>query len=114
MNDKFKGLSYGEVWDMLDDCKNLDEKIEVYQKMVELSEKFIPADLDDYAKLNPKVETMKSDIVSIIKTYVSSYDNEQLAKPETKKTVKEKILNDIQTLFNSKFIVDITIDYLIS
>lgn len=66
MEDKFKGLSYGEVWDMLDDCKNLDEKIEIYQKMVELSEEFIweleeelcscpidthdfPADLDDYA-----------------------------------------------------------------
>ena len=49
MEDKFKGLSFGEVWDMLDDCKNLDEKIEVYQKMVELSEEFIPADLDDYA-----------------------------------------------------------------
>ena len=49
MNDKFKGLSYGEVWDMLDDCKNLDEKIEVYQKMVELGEEFIPDDLDLYA-----------------------------------------------------------------
>lgn len=66
MEDKFKGLSYGEVWDMLDDCKNLDEKIEVYQKMVELSEEFIweleeelcscpidvhdfPPGLDDYA-----------------------------------------------------------------
>ena len=41
MEDKFKGLSYGEVWDMLDDCKNLDERIEIYQKMVELSEEFI-------------------------------------------------------------------------
>ena len=68
---------------------------------------------DDYAKLNPKVETMKSDIVSIIKTHVSSYNNEELANPETKKTIKEKILTDIQTLFNSKFIVDVTVDYLI-
>ena len=34
---------------MLDDCKNLDEKIEVYQKMVEISEEFIPDDLDLYA-----------------------------------------------------------------
>ena len=66
MEDKFKGLSYGEVWDMLDGCKDLDEKIEIYQKMVELSEEFIweleeelcscpidthdfPADFDDYA-----------------------------------------------------------------
>lgn len=66
MEEKFKGLSYGEVWDMLDNCKNPDEEIEIYQKMVELSEEFIweledelcscpidthdfPADLDDYA-----------------------------------------------------------------
>ncbi len=66
MDDKFKGLSYGEVWDMLDNCKNPDEEVEIYQKMVELSEEFIwlledelcscpiethdfPADLDDYA-----------------------------------------------------------------
>ena len=69
---------------------------------------------DDYSKLNPKVETMKSDIVSIIKTHVSNYNNEQLIKPETKKAVKEQILSDIQSLFNSKFIVDITIDILIN
>jgi len=66
MEDKFKGLSYGEVWDMLDNCKNPDEEIEIYQKMVELSEEFvweleedllvdpinthcIPSDLDQYA-----------------------------------------------------------------
>ncbi|MBO4841514.1 MAG: tetratricopeptide repeat protein [Bacteroidaceae bacterium] len=49
MEDKFKGLSYGEVWEMLDDCQNLDEKIKVYQKMVELGEEFIPDDLDLYA-----------------------------------------------------------------
>ena len=68
---------------------------------------------DDYAKLNPKVETMKADIVSIIKENVSKYDNEQLSLPETKKAVKEQILSDVQTLFNSKFIVDVTVDYLI-
>lgn len=49
MEDKFKGLSYGEVWEMLDDCQNLDEEIEIYQKMVELGEEFIPDDLDLYA-----------------------------------------------------------------
>ena len=66
MEDKFKGLSYGEVWDMLDNCKNPDEEIEIYQKMMELSEVFIweleeelcscpinthyiPSDLDQYA-----------------------------------------------------------------
>jgi tetratricopeptide (TPR) repeat protein len=49
MEDKFKGLSYGEVWEMLGDCKNPDEEIEIYQKMVELGEKFVPDDLDLYA-----------------------------------------------------------------
>ena len=66
MEDKFNGLSYGEVWKLLDICKNPDEEIEIYQKMVELSEEFIfeleeelckfpidthifPADLDQYA-----------------------------------------------------------------
>ena len=49
MEDKFKGLSYGEVWEMLDECQNLDEKIEIYQKMVELGEGLIPDDLDLYA-----------------------------------------------------------------
>ena len=68
---------------------------------------------EDYVKLNPKVETMKSDIISIIKSDVSSYTHDQLGLPETKKEVKEKILTDIQTLFNSRFIVDVTVDYLI-
>ena len=66
MEDKFKGLSYGEVWEMLDNCKNLDEEMEAYQKLVELGEKgiweleeelctapinthIIPDDLDNYA-----------------------------------------------------------------
>jgi len=68
---------------------------------------------EDYAKLNPKVDTMKSDIISIIKTNVSKYSYEQLTKPETTAAVKAQILSDIQTLFNSKFIVDVTVDYLI-
>lgn len=66
MEEKFKGLSFGEVWELLDNCKNPDEEIEICQKMVELSEEFIfeleeelcnfpidthifPADLDQYA-----------------------------------------------------------------
>ncbi|MCQ2494978.1 MAG: flagellar basal body-associated FliL family protein [Lachnospiraceae bacterium] len=69
---------------------------------------------EDYAKLNPKVEVMKPDIISIIKTDVAKFNNEELANPETKAKLKEQILNDVQTLFNSKFIVDCTIDYLIS
>lgn len=66
MEEKFKGLSFGKVWELLDNCKNPDEEIEIYQKMVELSEEFvweleedllvdpinthyIPSDLDQYA-----------------------------------------------------------------
>ena len=66
MEDKFKGLSYLEVWDMLDNCKNPDEEILIYRKLVELSEEFVweleedllvdpinthyfPSDLDQYA-----------------------------------------------------------------
>ncbi len=46
MEDKYKGLSYGEVLEMLDNCKNLDEEAEIYKKLVELSEKEI-AEVDD-------------------------------------------------------------------
>lgn len=46
MEDKFKGLSYGEVIDLLPNCKNLDEEVEIYKKLVELGEKEI-AELKD-------------------------------------------------------------------
>ena len=46
MEDKFKGLSYGEVLDLLPNCKNLDEEFEIYKRMVELAEKEI-AELED-------------------------------------------------------------------
>lgn len=46
MEDKFKGLSYGEVIDLLPNCKNLDEEVEIYKKLVELCEKEI-AELED-------------------------------------------------------------------
>ena len=66
MKDKFKGLSYGEVLEMQDNCKNSNEEFEIYQKLVELNEKviwkleeelctapinthLIPDDLDNYA-----------------------------------------------------------------
>lgn len=68
---------------------------------------------EDYAKLSVKLEDMEADIISIFKDNVAKYDNEQLAAVDMKKTIKEQILLDIQTLFNSKFVVDITIDYLI-
>ena len=46
MEDKSKGLSYGEVLELLDNCKNLDEEVEIYKKLVELCEKEI-AELED-------------------------------------------------------------------
>lgn len=46
MEDKFKGLSYGEVLDLLGNCKNIDEEVEIYKKLVELCEKEI-AELED-------------------------------------------------------------------
>lgn len=67
----------------------------------------------DYAKLSLKLEDMEADIISIFKDNVAKYDNEQLAAVDMKKTIKEQILTDIQTLFSSRFVVDITIDYLI-
>ncbi len=69
---------------------------------------------EDYATLNPKVDVMKSDIISIIKTDISRYNNEELVAPDTKQQLKDQILSDVQALFNSRFIVDCTIDYLIS
>ena len=67
----------------------------------------------DYAKLSLKLEDMEADIISIFKDNVAKYDNEQLAAVDMKKTIKEQILTDIQTLFSSRFVVDVTIDYLI-
>ncbi|MCR5683849.1 MAG: flagellar basal body-associated FliL family protein [Lachnospiraceae bacterium] len=67
---------------------------------------------EDYKKLNPMVETMKNDIRSIIMTEISKYTFEQLNEPDQKQAIKEKVLSEIQELFNSKFIVDMTIDYL--
>ena len=46
MEDKFKGLSYGGVIDLLPNCKNLDDEVEIYKKLVELAEKEI-AELED-------------------------------------------------------------------
>lgn len=68
---------------------------------------------EDYAKLNPKIEVLKDNISSIITTNISKYEFEKISLPETKKEILDKILLDIQTLFNSKFIVDVTIDWLI-
>ena len=46
MEDKFKGLSYGEVIDLLPNCKNFDDEVEIYKKLIELGKKEI-AELED-------------------------------------------------------------------
>ena len=72
---------------------------------------------EDYERLNPSVDKMNSDIQYIIisnygKYSVDDFNND--ANGELKQTIKEKILADIQSLFNSKFIVDCTVTPLIS
>ncbi len=67
---------------------------------------------EDYKDLGPKVEEMTSDIRSYFITETSKYTYEQLLTTEYKQECKEKILTDIQALFQSKMIVDITVDYL--
>lgn len=68
---------------------------------------------EDYAKLNPMVDTMKSDLSSIVIENVQKYTFDELSEPETKKEIRKQIVADVQTLFNSRFIVDCTVDYLI-
>lgn len=67
---------------------------------------------EDYEKLNPKVEVMKADIKSFYMKETSKHTFEELNDMAIRDEVKETVLNDIQTLFGSKFIVDITLDYL--
>jgi len=69
---------------------------------------------EDYERLNPSVDKMKPDIQSIIISNFQKYSNEDLADVSLQSTIKENILTDIQSLFNSKFIVDCTVTYLIS
>lgn len=68
---------------------------------------------EKYETLNPKIATLKSSIGSIIITNVQKYTYEELSKVDTQTEVKKQILTDIQSLFDSKFIVDVTVTYLI-
>lgn len=68
---------------------------------------------DDYEALNPMVTTMKSDITSIIIKNVQKYTFEELNNVDVQSAVQTKILDDIQALFNSRFIADCTIYFLI-
>ena len=65
----------------------------------------------DYKELGPKVKDMQRDIESFFVLETSKYSKEQLLTSEYYEQVKSKILTDIQTLFNSKMIVDITFSY---
>lgn len=75
MEDKFKGLSYGEVIDLLDNCKNLDEEVEIYKKLVDLCEKEI-AELKDEEDLweLPTGETV-SCVPDFLDHYAAPMDN---------------------------------------
>lgn len=68
---------------------------------------------ENYKELGPLVDTMKADITAIIVSNVSRHTYEELSNPEVKDAIKAQVLNDIQTLFDSKMIVDCTITYLI-
>lgn len=59
----------------------------------------------DYKKLNPTIETNKNAIVNIAGNVISSYsfDNANDSKQE----MQEKILEQVQELFGSDFIVDV-------
>ena len=69
---------------------------------------------EDYKELSPKVDEMKSDIVTFFVSETAKYTFEELETTEIKEEAKAKILNDIQSLFNSRMIVDITISFLLS
>lgn len=68
---------------------------------------------EDYEQLGPLVGTFKPDIAGIVKRNVSMYTYEQQADLTVKRQIKEDVLADIQQLFDSKFIVDCTVDILI-
>lgn len=69
---------------------------------------------EDYKKLGPLVDTFAPDVRSFIMNETSKYSFEELKTTEYKEEVKNKILSDIQALFNSKMIVDCTVDYLLN
>lgn len=68
---------------------------------------------EDYKTLQPYVDVMKSDISTIVMTRVSEHTVNELNQAGAVNEIKEAILADIQALFNSKFIVDCTVSYLI-
>ena len=67
---------------------------------------------EDYERLGAKIEDMKPKLQSIFVNETAKYTYEELLTTEAKAEVKEKILTDVQALFNSRMIVDITVDYL--
>lgn len=76
MEDKFKGLSYGEVLEMLDNSKNLDEEVEIYKKLTELAEKEIGELEDDEEDLLelPTGETARC-VPDFLDHYAAPMDN---------------------------------------
>lgn len=66
----------------------------------------------DYAELSPLVESMQSDITAIIKNQLLQYTKEDIDDVEIREEVRKAILADIQSLFDSKFVVDFVLDIL--
>lgn len=60
MEEKFKGLDFEEVHDMLGCCKNTEEKIEIYQRLVEIGEENLCA--QDGEGLFEDLNVMCSDV----------------------------------------------------
>lgn len=78
MEDKYKGLTYGELWDLLDHCEHgSDEELEIYKRMVKLSEKEI-AELEDGVDEDvverPIGETIRC-IPAFLDDYAGAMDN---------------------------------------
>ena len=76
MEDKFKGRRYGEVLEMLDNSKNLDEEVEIYKKLTVLAEKEIGELEDDEEDLLelPTGETARC-VPDFLDHYAAPMDN---------------------------------------
>lgn len=66
----------------------------------------------DYETLQPMVDTMKSDLNTIVINNVKKHTAEELNNPDVAAQVKQDILADVQSLFGSTFICDCTLSYL--
>lgn len=67
---------------------------------------------EDYAKLNPLIESNISKIKDAIYKEIAKYTKEEIDIPEYKEDINAKILEEVTKLFDgSKFIYDFTISF---